>query len=365
MSRAPLRKPINPVRRPGAPVAAPRRPPPPGARTARGQDEGYLYVAGVKDASKRVTEYRRDDDTCPVCHTDRQFSKTLRLLVSPCYHKMCEACIDRLFTLGPEPCPTCGKVLRKANFAHQTFEDLAVEKEVSVRRRIGDIYNMRREDFASDREYDDYLEEVEDITFNLLNDVDVAATEARIASYEASHASSIASNAARATHETLSQAEQDDVERRARAERRRMVEAAAAVEAAEERRVRLEVVDALATGGRAAAQAITDRAERAKAARAKALEAAVPPSLVVAPTDDDSVTDPTDPRYVGEYVPLPYADEAWRKWTTATRETQFVDGRSGVTWAKEDRDGKVRAGGWDLPLFWEMEVRAAVEALAV
>lgn len=75
---------------------------------------------------------------CPVCHTDRQFNKNLRLLVSPCYHKMCESCIDRLFTLGPEPCPQCGRILRKVNFAHQTFEDLKVEKEVAVRRRMAE-----------------------------------------------------------------------------------------------------------------------------------------------------------------------------------------------------------------------------------
>jgi CDK-activating kinase assembly factor MAT1 len=48
----------------------------------------------------------------------------------------CESCIDRIYTLGPEPCPTCGLILRKNNFAPQTFENLAVEKEVKIRSRI-------------------------------------------------------------------------------------------------------------------------------------------------------------------------------------------------------------------------------------
>lgn len=48
----------------------------------------------------------------------------------------CESCIDRLFTLGPAPCPICNKILRKLAFTPQTFEDLTVEKEVAVRRRI-------------------------------------------------------------------------------------------------------------------------------------------------------------------------------------------------------------------------------------
>jgi CDK-activating kinase assembly factor MAT1 len=64
----------------------------------------------------------------------------MRLLVSPCYHRMCESCIDRLYSLGPEPCPApgCGRLLRKMNFQHQTFEDLKVEREVSVRRRMAE-----------------------------------------------------------------------------------------------------------------------------------------------------------------------------------------------------------------------------------
>lgn len=81
-----------------------------------------------------------DNDQCPICKTDRQFNKGLRLLVSPCYHKACESCIERLFASGPEPCPYpgCGKILRKVNFQHQTFEDLKVEKEVAVRRRVAE-----------------------------------------------------------------------------------------------------------------------------------------------------------------------------------------------------------------------------------
>jgi rRNA maturation protein Nop10 len=48
----------------------------------------------------------------------------------------CESCIDRLYTLGPAPCPICGKTLKKMTFIPQTFEDLVVEKEVSIRRKL-------------------------------------------------------------------------------------------------------------------------------------------------------------------------------------------------------------------------------------
>ena len=63
----------------------------------------------------------------------------------------------------------------------QTFEDLTVEKEVAVRRRLAKesvslmsviltftqpphSFNKRREDFADLRLYNDYLEMVEDIS---------------------------------------------------------------------------------------------------------------------------------------------------------------------------------------------------------
>jgi len=103
----------------------------------------------------------------------------------------CESCIDRLFTLGPAPCPLCNKVLRKLAFTPQTFEDLGVEKEVAVRRRMAkelrDLFrkcaktvvmilvfflsrfNKRKEDFVDLRSYNDYLEEVEDISILLLS----------------------------------------------------------------------------------------------------------------------------------------------------------------------------------------------------
>ena len=42
-------------------------------------------------------------------------------------------------TLGPEPCPICGQIVRKNTFAAQTFENLRVQKEVGIRRRVADM----------------------------------------------------------------------------------------------------------------------------------------------------------------------------------------------------------------------------------
>lgn len=49
--------------------------------------------------------------------------------------RRCESCIDRIFSLGPEPCPSCGTTVRKAQFRPQVFENLGVQKEVAIRKR--------------------------------------------------------------------------------------------------------------------------------------------------------------------------------------------------------------------------------------
>ena len=78
-------------------------------------------------------------DVCPICKQTRYFKKDLRFLINPeCYHKMCESCVDRIFSQGPAPCPVagCAKTLRKQRFRSPTFADLQVEREVDIRRRI-------------------------------------------------------------------------------------------------------------------------------------------------------------------------------------------------------------------------------------
>lgn len=129
-----------------------------------------IFAGGIKDASGRTTEYFVCSSSAvsslltscavygrPVSSLQkRQVSQSkiapasefllsqnvclapppwLLLEAESAPHR-CESCIDRLFTLGPAPCPICSKVLRKLAFAPQTFEDLAVEKEIAIRRRI-------------------------------------------------------------------------------------------------------------------------------------------------------------------------------------------------------------------------------------
>lgn len=177
-----------------------------------------------------------------------------------CYHKMCESCVDRIFTQGPAPCPVigCGKTLRKNKFRRQTFEDVTVEREVDVRKRVARTFNKRRDDFDSLREYNDYLEEVEELTFNLVTGVSVAATEARLQSYEAANRELITANAARAAAEMQAAA----AATRQEADAARVAREFAAREAEEERReadeLKKRTLDALASGDRDAAKVIQE-----------------------------------------------------------------------------------------------------------
>ncbi|KAJ3697392.1 hypothetical protein LUZ61_001097 [Rhynchospora tenuis] len=77
----------------------------------------------------------------------------------------------------------------------------AWNREINIRRRISNIFNKREEDFSSLREYNDYLEEVEDMTCKLVDGIDVALIEAHIAKYQEENAEQIMNNRARKAEE--------------------------------------------------------------------------------------------------------------------------------------------------------------------
>ncbi|KAI4335519.1 hypothetical protein L6164_014157 [Bauhinia variegata] len=74
-------------------------------------------------------------------------------------------------------------------------------KEIAIRRRIASIFNKREEDFPSLKEYNDYLEEVENMTCDLVEGRDVADIEAKIAKYQEENAEQIMVNRAKKAEE--------------------------------------------------------------------------------------------------------------------------------------------------------------------
>ena len=114
---------------------------------------------------------------------------------------------------------------------------------------IGVIYrfNRRESEFTNLLAYNNYLEEVETLTFNLLYNIDVATTEAKLAAYAAQNAPTIAHNSALQTQEAASA----EAKLAAQKEQARLRREEARKEENEERALReegkKEVIDKMAT----------------------------------------------------------------------------------------------------------------------
>jgi len=54
--------------------------------------------------------------------------------------------------------------VKRVNLSTRTLDDVQCEKDTSWRRRVMKVFNKVEKDFVSLREYNDYLEEVEDIS---------------------------------------------------------------------------------------------------------------------------------------------------------------------------------------------------------
>ncbi|EPQ29078.1 uncharacterized protein PFL1_03367 [Pseudozyma flocculosa PF-1] len=384
-------------------MSAPRRAPP-AARNAAGRPGAgpsssrpsapppNLGPKGIVDKSGRVSEFASPDDKCPQCKTDRYLNPRLRLLVSPCYHKMCESCIDRIFSLGPAPCPDCGKKVSKNQFTAQTFQDLGVEREVAVRKNVAKLFNRREEDFPDLTAYNNYLEEVEEITFNLIHEIDLPRTQAKLEQYQAAHRSAIANSAQQTLQESERQAKADEDAReakRARGERLRLVEER---EKEERERERLEIVRELERGGDPDAvmekqkkrqqerEERLQREEREERRREK--EAQQQAALAAAGGGADAL----DRRawtldmildYEGPLATLDDASSLFtvRKAPTAMGGLEGVPQKLGVgyedPWLKpayitKEQIQRYRAGGYDWQDgVWRREIRAACEGIGV
>ncbi|KAJ8069987.1 hypothetical protein OCU04_000391 [Sclerotinia nivalis] len=112
------------------------------------------------------------DDICPICKSNRYLNPSLQFLINPeCYHKMCSTCVDRIFSSGPAPCPVllCGRTLRKKGFKAAFFGDLSIERECDIRRRVSEVFNRSEDDFETLLDYNNYLQDTEDLIWDLVN----------------------------------------------------------------------------------------------------------------------------------------------------------------------------------------------------
>lgn len=127
----------------------------------------------------------------------------------------------KIFITGSGSCPECNVPLRRSNFRVQLFEDPMVEKEVDIRRRILKDYNKKEDDFTTLLEYNDYLEEIEDLIYNLCHNIDFLNTNKRIEQYKKDNRDVIMKNKSRLGREEYELEELLEIEKMAEEERRK------------------------------------------------------------------------------------------------------------------------------------------------
>lgn len=118
---------------------------------------------------------------CPVCKNEIYLDPSLKLLVPPCFHKLCTTCIDRIFRRGTEKCPeeNCFEILKKGSYTIPRFEKLSTEKENRIRTRLK-LYKKERDFFETQEEFDNYLEELELFYDNFMSQETVQKQESMV-----------------------------------------------------------------------------------------------------------------------------------------------------------------------------------------
>jgi CDK-activating kinase assembly factor MAT1 len=171
-----------------------------------------------------------DDDLfqCSICGTAEGDSSNLTTQSSlqtnatvGCGHQFCTSCVERELSRRKEfPCPICETIVKRVTLSTRTLDDVQCEKDTSWRVRVTKVFNKVESDFESLKEYNDYLEQVEDIIYSIVNEEPNAEEmKAKVKAYEEQHKSEIVIRQSQRADEERSiadriAAEQRETERR-------------------------------------------------------------------------------------------------------------------------------------------------------
>ncbi|EJT80965.1 CDK-activating kinase assembly factor MAT1 [Gaeumannomyces tritici R3-111a-1] len=147
-------------------------------------------------ASQLDLDHDTMGEKCPSCNALRYLNPDMVLKTNEkCYHQICDTCVRHNYENGQARCliKGCEKILRMADWRTAFFADLDVEREVDVRRRVARIFNQTGDDFESLQAYNDYLDMVETLVFDLVGTDRARATVAdeNLKRYEAEHKAQI------------------------------------------------------------------------------------------------------------------------------------------------------------------------------
>jgi hypothetical protein len=143
-----------------------------------------------------------------------------------CGHQFCNSCIDRELSRRREfPCPICETPVKKVTLSTRTLDDVLCEKDTSWRRRVMKVFNKTERDFVSLVEYNNYLEDVEDLIYSIVNEEPNAEEcKSKIKAYEDAHRTEIVIRQSQRADEERAIQDQIAAEQREAERRRRDVE---------------------------------------------------------------------------------------------------------------------------------------------
>lgn len=85
----------------------------------------------------------------------------------------------------------------RIQLSKKSLDEVVFERDGAIRREIKQVYNKVEKDFRSLDEFRDFEEQVEDIIYNLVHDINVAETNQKVKAYEQENIRLIAMNQTR------------------------------------------------------------------------------------------------------------------------------------------------------------------------
>lgn len=131
---------------------------------------------------------------CTKCKSNEYTNKSLLMMINECGHPLCKNCVETLFARNSGNCPTCQRMLKKNEFREQIYDDPLIDKETAIRKKMRKVFNLKRDDFPTLREFNDYLERMETLIYNLVFETDLAETQAEIDEFKKRNAEAIEKN---------------------------------------------------------------------------------------------------------------------------------------------------------------------------
>lgn len=164
-----------------------------------------------------------------------------------CGHMFCNTCVERELVRRREfPCPICKTPVKRVNLKKQSLDAVQCEKDSNWRKHVLSIYNKTEKDFGTLLEYNDYLEDIEDKIYAIVNEEPEAERyRAELKEYEQQHKAQIVIRQSQRADEHRSVQDRIDAEQRLADESRKAIEEEERAVAAAKKRFKTETAEVM------------------------------------------------------------------------------------------------------------------------